>query len=413
MKLIIYLDNNATTKLCKQSKDKIIEWLCCCSNPSSDSKLTIKTKDMIEKTKNYILKHNGISNNYTVIITSGASESNSMIIKSISESYKRHKNKLPHIIISAIEHKSILQCCNILSSDGLITLTIVEPNAYGYISYKDIEHSITDNTALISIMYANNEIGSINDVKKIGELAHKYSIPFHTDAVQAYGKFKINIQDSNIDILSMSFHKMYGPMGLGLLIINNQLISGYQIKGQISGTQQMELRGGTENVPAIAGIIPAIKDNFTNRLSKNTKMLKQKKKIIAGIEKTIHRGDYKNYFGNSFPLDNEFIVMGNPDLDNNMLPNTLLLSFVKNRKKPFCNVNLKKVLNNKNIIISIGSACSTKDPDASHVLVAIKAPLIIKQGIIRISLSDNTTDKDIDFFIKELVKNVIIQFNDV
>ena len=413
MKQIIYLDNNATTKLCKQSKDKIIAWLCCCSNPSSDSKITLKTKDMIEKTKNYILKHNGISNNYTVIITSGASESNSLIIKSISESYKRHKNKLPHIIVSAIEHKSILQCCNILSSDGLIALTIVEPNAYGYISYKDIENSITENTALISIMYANNEIGSINDVKKIGELAHRHAIPFHTDAVQAYGKYKINIQDSNIDILTMSFHKIYGPMGLGLLIINNQLISGYQLKGQISGTQQMELRGGTENVPAIAGIIPAIKDTFTNRLSKNTKMLKQKKKIIAGIEKTIHRGDYKNYFGNSFPLDNEFIVMGNPDIDNNMLPNTLLLSFVKNRKKPFCNVNLKKALNNKNIIISIGSACSTKDPDASHVLVAIKAPLIIKQGIIRISLSDNTTDKDIDFFIKELSKSVIIQFNDV
>ena len=411
MKNIIYLDNNATTKLCKSSKNKIIEWLCCCSNPSSDSKLSLKTKCMIENTKKYILKHNNIKDDYTIVFTSGASESNCMILKSITESYKRHKDKIPHIILSSIEHKSILQCAELLRSDGLITITLIEPNAYGYISYKDIEESIKENTALISVMYANNEIGSINDIKKIGNIAHKYSIPFHTDAVQAYGKYKIDIPGCNIDVLSMSFHKLYGPMGLGMLIINKQLLLGYQIKGQISGTQQTELRGGTENVPAIAGVIPAMKDTFTNRNIKNDKMLKQKNKIIKGIEVSIIKGEYKTYFGSMFPTHNEFIVLGNIDISIDTLPNTLLLSFIKNSKIPFCNINLKKRLNSKNIIISVGSACSTKDPDASHVLVAIKAPLIIKQGIIRISLSDNTTDKEIDLFIKELIKSVLIQFN--
>ena len=415
MKKIIYLDNNGTTKICKKSKEKIIAWLCCCTNPSSDSKLASKTKDMIDATKNYILKHNGIINNYTVLFTSGASESNSMIIKSVTESYKRHKKMIPHVIISAIEHKCIIECCKLLNSDGLITLTIIEPNAYGYISYMDVEKSINNNTALISIMYANNEIGSINDIKKIGSIAHKHNIPFHTDAVQIYGKIKINIFENNIDALSMSFHKMYGPMGLGMLILNNQLISGYQIKGQISGSQQHQLRGGTENVPGIAGIIPAIKDTFLNRNTKNSKMLKQKKRIVKELEKSITRGEYKTYFDKTEKKENEFVVIGNPDIEKEMLPNTLLIAFVKNinTSKPFCNVNLKKRLNSKNIIVSIGSACSTKDPDASHVLVAIKAPLKIKQGVIRISLSDNTIDKELDIFIKELIKSVVIQFNDV
>jgi cysteine desulfurase len=262
-------------------------------------------------------------------------------------------------------------------------------------------------------MAANNELGCINDIKKVGEIARSHKIPFHTDAVQIFGKYKIPMTKSNIDALSMSFHKVYGPMGLGMLIISNDLIDGYDLKGQISGTQQKELRGGTENVPAVAAAIASVNHTFTNRDSKNKKMYLQKKQILFELEKVLPRGNYKNYFSKNKPTRNEFIVMG-PECNNsykcpNVLPNTLLLSFVKNvpaegeEYRLFCNIDLKKCLDRKNIIISIGSACSTSSKEASHVLYSIKAPEILRQGVIRVSLSDNTTSAEIATFVKELI----------
>jgi cysteine desulfurase len=231
--------------------------------------------------------------------------------------------------------------------------------------------------------------------------------------VQLFGKYKIPLIKNNVDALSMSFHKLYGPMGLGMLIINNDLIDGYGIKGQISGSQQNELRGGTENVPAIASAIASTKHTFTKRDEKNKKMYLQKKEILLELEKVIPRGKYKNYFGKKKPIRNEFILLG-PECNNshknpNVLPNTMLISFVKNVQfegegyKPFCNTNLKKGLNKKNIIVSVGSACSTSSKKASHVLYSIKAPEVIRQGVVRISLSDDTTSTDIKTFVKELI----------
>lgn len=410
---VIYLDNNGTTKLCKAGKDAMVTWLESRSNPSADSIISKNSKDLMDCARSYMVKHcEAIPSKYTVIFTSGASESNCFILRSVVDAYKKHKKEKPHIITSATEHKSIIQCCNSLQADGNASITYIEPNAYGCISPELIRRAITPNTALISIMAANNELGCINDVRKIGEIAHENRLPFHTDAVQLFGKYKLPITKSNIDALSMSYHKLYGPMGLGMLIISNDLINGYGIKSQISGTQQNELRGGTENVPAIAAAVASMKHTFNNRDSKNKKMFKQKKKIIAKLENAIPRGLYKNYFAEKKPDRNEFIVMGpecNGDYKKpNVLPNTILLAFVKNEHsgkehKPFCNVDLKKCLNKKNIIVSIGSACATADKKASHVLFSIKAPEVIRQGIVRVSLSDDTTDSEIDTFIKELV----------
>jgi cysteine desulfurase len=333
-------------------------------------------------------------------------------LRSVVDAYKKHTNKKPHIITSATEHKSIIQCCNNLKNSGMADITYIEPNAYGCISPDIIKQAIVPTTALITIMAANNEIGCINDIKKIGDVAHSHKIPFHTDAVQLFGKYKINLPKANVDALSMSFHKLYGPMGLGMLIISNDLIEGYDLKGQISGTQQNELRGGTENVPAIASAIASMKHTFTDREAKNKKLMMQKKKIILGLEKSIHKGKYENYFVNKKMPHNEFLVLGpecNGDYKSpNVLPNTLLLAFIKNvePEKPFCNVNLKKCLHKKNIIVSVGSACLTNSKKASHVMYAIKAPDIVKQGIIRVSLSDDTTSKEIDTFIRELIKCV-------
>ena len=416
---VIYLDNNGTTKLCKQSHKVMDIWLDSRSNPSANSVIAKRAKEMIECVKKHILKHCDVTKGYSVIFTSGASESNSFILRSVAEAFKKEKNRIPHIITSSTEHKSIIKCCNELRRLGTANITYIEPNAYGCIDPTLVKKSITKDTALISIIAANNELGCINNIKSLGDIAHSKNIPFHTDAVQLFGKYKLPIK-GYVDALSMSFHKLYGPMGLGILLLNDELVNGYGLAGQISGPQQGSLRGGTENVPSIAAALACMKSTFKNRNEKNKKMFTLKKRIIDNIKKEIPLGEYKSYFSN-MPIQNEFIVLG-PRSNNsvthpNVLPNTLLLSFAKNTNfgKPnyvhFCNVKLKEGLDKKNIIISIGSACSTDSKKASHVMYAIKAPAVIKNGVIRVSLSDNTTLKEINTFSKELLNLVTKQFN--
>jgi cysteine desulfurase len=404
---VVYLDNNGTTKMCREGKNAMIAWLDSGSNPSSDSIISKKSAVLIDHAKKYINKHCGV--NYKVVFTSGASESNCLILRSVADSYYQFTKKKPHIITSATEHKSVIVCCNELLERGRANITYIEPNGYGCIDPSLVEKAITHNTALISIMAANNELGCINNIKQIGEIAAKHKVPCHTDAVQIFGKYKLPMK--HIDAMSVSFHKLYGPMGLGLLLLNPQLVEGYALKGQISGSQQESLRGGTENVPAIASAIAAMKHTFNNRDMKNKKMSLQKKKIIHGLEQVLPLGKYKNYFSKSHPKRDEFLVLG-PECNGNykkpnVLPNTILLSIVKNTAgEPFCNINLKKFLYKKNIIVSIGSACSTKELSASHVLYAIKAPEVVRRGVIRISLSDNTTNKDISMFLKALIAGI-------
>lgn len=411
---VIYLDNNATTKLCPEAKVAMVKWLEARANPSSDSVISIKSRQLIDGASKFMLKHCGTTDKkYTVLWTSGASESNCLILRSVAEAFKLHKGITPHIITSATEHKSIIQCCNSLQNAGTASITFIEPNAYGCVSPTLVASAITSNTALVSIMAANNEIGCINNIKEIGKLVHSKEVPFHTDAVQVFGKYRILLPKSNVDALSMSFHKVYGPMGLGMLIINNQLIEGYGLKGQISGTQQKSLRGGTENVPAIAGAVASIQATFNNRNEKNKKLLKLKKQIIYELEQELPRGSYKRYFAKDAPTENEFILLGPEDgFTNQTLPNTLLLAFVKNKEfegkefKRLCNTKIKTDLNKKGIIVSIGSACSTSSEKASHVLYAIKAPDKIRQGVIRVSLSDSNTPAEVSIFTKTVLASI-------
>jgi cysteine desulfurase len=414
---VIYLDNNGTTQMCKAGKSAMVLWLDSRANPSSDSVIAKKSQELLACAKKYMLKHCGVpSSKYTPVFTSGASESNCFILRSVVDAYGKHTGNKPHIITSATEHKSIIHCCNSLQKNNRAHITFIEPNAFGNIDPELIKRAITKNTALISIMSANNELGCINNIKAIGSVANDHNVPFHTDAVQMFGKYRIPLLKNKIDALSMSFHKLYGPMGLGLLIVSNDLVEGYGLKGQISGTQQNELRGGTENVPAIASAIASTKHTFTNRDGKNKKLYNMKKQIVFELEKEFRQGTYKKYFESKKPTQNEFVILGpicNGDYKNpNVLPNTLLISFVKNEtgESQFCNINLKKHLNKKNMIISIGSACSTSSAKASHVLYSIKTPERLRQGVIRISLSDNNTSAEISRFTKELIVGVKKQF---
>jgi cysteine desulfurase len=420
-KKIIYLDNNGTTIICPEAADVYKKWLKC-YNASSSSMVSKSAKQMMEASKKYIMKHCGVdSKTYTVVFTSGATESNCFIIRSTVEAYNKIRKIKPHLIISSIEHHSILECAKSVEEAGYAEVSKVEPNMYGCILAEEVEKLIKPNTCLISIMYANNETGAINNIPKIGEIAHKHKLPLHTDAVQIFGKYPINLQKSNIDSLSASFHKLYGPKGIGLLIINNNLIEGYQLQGQICGSQQGGLRGGTENLPAIASAIECMKANFKNRKAKNEKLLKMRNYIIDEIGKSglIEIGDYASYLGDpvlerktSEVKQNELIILGPPkDKPNFYLPNTLLISVVKKTGKDFCNVKFKKDLDEKGVVISIASACLTNSDNASHVLTAIGAPPIIKRGTIRISVGDYNTMEEMKICMKKFLDLLKIYLN--
>jgi cysteine desulfurase len=227
--------------------------------------------------------------------------------------------------------------------------------------------------------------------------------------VQTFGKYKVNLPKSNIDAISASFHKLHGPAGCGLLVINNDLLVGYGMESQIGGTQQGGFRGGTENVAAIAASIVAMKQAFTKRADKNKKMMAMKKSIIKSLASHHPFGDYRDYVSGVEPAHPvEFVVLGQTD-DSRALPNTLLLAVAKTGEKSFCNVRLKKDMGKEGVIISVGSACNTSSDKASHVLESIKAPPIIKHGVVRISLSDTTTNTDISQFIKIFIAAVTRQ----
>jgi len=227
----------------------------------------------------------------------------------------------------------------------------------------------------------------------------------HSDCVQIFGKSRINIAEFNIDALSASAHKFYGPKGVGILIINNDLIDGYKLTAEINGTQQGGLRGGTENVPGVISCMAAIKHTFKRRKQKNKKLRLLRDTLLEKLASLYPLVPYEAYldFDKKERADVEFVSLGPPNkMKPYILPNTVLLSICKNKGKPFCNIDLKHHLDNKNIIISVGSACNTKSKSSSHVLDAIGAPDVIKRGVIRISFNDQNTKKEINTFIDAL-----------
>ena len=417
----VYFDNNATTLICQPAKKVHTEWLSC-YNASSDSKIAKPAKALLEKAQDVILAHCGVSSaTHTALFTSGATESNCLIIKSCVKAYKKKliekgSELKPHVIASELEHHSIRECLADLEESGDIEVTLVEPTIYGNVLADDVEKSIRPNTCLITVMFANNEVPVINNIEDIGATAHKHRIPLHSDCVQIFGKYKIDVKKNNIDALSASAHKFYGPKGVGVLIIDNNLIEGYGLTAEIHGSQQHGLRGGTENIAGIASMMVALKTAFQNRKSKNQRLFKLRDTLLSKLAKVYKIANYSDYLDDSKTdkEDNELISLGPPeDKKGFILPNTVLLSIAKNRGKPFGNVELKKFLDSKNFVVSIGSACLTKSDKASHVLTAIGAPPVIKRGVIRISFGDNNTIEEINKFVKALQQAIDKQCADL
>lgn len=368
----IYFDNNATTKVDEKVLEAMMPYLKeDYGNPSSTYFFGKKVKEEIINAKKNIAKLLNAKAN-EIIFTSCASESN---VTAIMNAIKLNPNK-KHIITTSIEHASILETMKYLEKNGY-NITYLSVDKFGKIDLEELEHSITNDTCLIAVMLANNELGNIYPIKEIGEIAKKHNILFHCDAVQAVGKIKIDVADMNVDTLSLSGHKIHAPKGIGVLYVKENL----PFTPLIFGHQEYNRRGGTENVPYIIGLSKAVEMILDDNYKINERLFELRNYMESQIKENIE----------------DVIIYG--DL-NNRLPNTSNIAF-KSVKAD----ELLLILESFNIFISTGSACNSELAEPSHVLVACKADLE-NYSPIRISLSKYNTKEEIDIFVKKLINAV-------
>jgi cysteine desulfurase len=440
----IYLDNNANTIISDATKDEIYKWMNT-GNASSTYAEEFGTKSLIERFKLNIAKMCEFDlNDYTIIINSGASESNNFILRSTTASYIFHKRKQPHVIVSATEHKSLLECAKSLKDEKIIELTIVKPNKKGKITINEIKNVLQSNTCLVCVMHSNNETGIINEVDYIGAFlaSRNPSIPFYVDCVQTFGKFPVRPSKRNITAFCASFHKLGGPIGIGVFVGYTNFVKGYKLHPEICGSQNNGMRGGTENIPYIAGAFSAMKETFLLRDKKNKDLFALQLYTLRYLMNNIPTSFYEdweeenlinitghpNYKGTGEPPQVEMVVFGSNILDPQerykyIIPNTLLLSFIKHKTKknttnisenfvegggnpsvnarPICNFMLAAKLKEANIIVGLGSACNTGH--RSHVLDAMDVPDVVANGTIRVSYGDKNVPKDSQDFVRELL----------
>lgn len=420
---MIYLDNNATTIMPANVRTAMIEW-CNRGNPSAGYASAKEARKMMSTFRQYLGRvckfescceedRDGDStanararsnpNKYKVLFTSGASEANCTALQSILDAYAEVTGNKPHIVMSAIEHKSLIEMSRAYVERGRAAATYVQPTASGHIRPEDVAAAITPTTAIVCVMHANNETGAVNDIRAIGAIAHRANVPYHCDTVQTFGKYPLEPNRDNVDSFCISFHKFHGPPGVGALVIKQQLLIGYKLYPMIYGTQNEGYRGGTENLPGIGAAYEATKTTMNSRASKNDRVMRLKKYIMGEIAARIPSRQYIQYTkgtaGNKPEIEVVFLS-GSTDY---YLPNTILLSVVKRGKTPICNAKIKTDLEKKGIVVSVGSACNTASPKASHVLYAMGADELIRKGAIRVSLSDDTTTEDVKKFVQEFL----------
>lgn len=371
MRDIIYFDNAATTAVRPEVFEKMKKYFCDdFGNPSSIYKIARENKNSTENAREQIAKILNADKN-EIYFTAGGSEADNWAIKCIAESYG---NKGKHIITLSIEHHAVLHTCQYLESKGY-DVTYLPVDEYGIVDIDKLKSAIRDDTILITIMAANNEIGSIQPIEEIGKIAHEKGIIFHTDAVQAIGHIPIDVKKMNIDLLSLSGHKLYGPKGIGALYIKKGIKINPLIHG---GAQERNRRAGTENVPGIVGLGEALRlmnEDMTEELKHLTYL---RDKLIDGILKNIPYSRLNGHREKRLP--------GNVNIS---------FEFVEGE-------SILLMLDMKGICASSGSACTSGSLDPSHVLLAIGLPHEKAHGSLRLTLGRNNTEEEVDYIIKEL-----------
>lgn len=369
---LIYLDNGATTmvdpKVVESIKPFFTEYY---GNPSSIYSFSQKPAEAIAKARKMIAEKIN-ADSKEIIFTSGGSESDNLALRGTA--YLQDKKK--HIIATKFEHPAVLNTCRELEKDGF-KVTYLNVDNQGFINIKELEDSITEDTFIVSIMHANNEIGTIQDLESIGKLCRDKGILFHTDAVQSFTKTDIDVKKMNIDIMSMASHKIHGPKGVGALYARKGVKLNKMITG---GHQENDVRAGTENVPGIAGFGRAVDIASMKHAEHMTRL---RDKLIKSIEDDI----------DDIQLNGP---RGSRRLCNNI---NVAFNYVEGE-------GILLRLDQKGICVSTGSACSSQSLEPSHVLTAIGLKPEIAHGSIRFTLSRFTTEEEIDYTVK-CVKEVV------
>ncbi|WP_123054001.1 cysteine desulfurase NifS [Clostridium sp. JN-1] len=369
----IYMDYSATTytkpEVLKEMLPYFTEYF---GNPSSLYSISDEPKKAIDKARGRVAKALNAEKS-EIFFTAGGSESDNWILKGIAFA---NKNKGNHIITTKIEHHAILNACKFLEKSGF-DVTYLPVDKYGFISLDDLKNAITDKTILVSIMFANNEVGTIQPIEEIGKICKEHNIYFHTDAVQAVTHVKIDVKSMNIDALSMSGHKFYGPKGIGAMYLRK----GVKIENLIHGGEQEKgKRASTENVPGIVGIGKAIELATQEMESESARLTKLRNKLLENIPKMIPYTKINGPVGK--------------DLDKR-LPGNANFSFIGIEGE-----TLLLDLNDKGIEISTGSACASASLNPSHVLLSLGLPHEVAHGSMRLSLGAGTTEEDVDYALK-------------
>ena len=374
----IYLDNAATTKTAPEVVEAMIPYFTeHFGNPSSVYSFASGNKQVITEQREQIAKAIGANTN-EIYFTAGGSESDNWALKATAECYK---NKGNHIITTKIEHHAILHTAEYLEKHGF-EVTYLDVDENGVVQLDELKAAIRPTTILISVMFANNEIGTIQPIKEIGAIAREHGILFHTDAVQAFGQIPIDVDACNIDMLSASGHKLNGPKGIGFLYIRK----GVKIRSFVhGGGQERKRRAGTENVPGIVGFGVATQRAIRTMEERTAKEIKLRDYLI---ERVLSEIPYARLNGHR----------------SERLPNNANFSF-----RFIEGESLLIMLDMKGICASSGSACTSGSLDPSHVLLAIGLPHEIAHGSLRLTLSEETTKEEIDYVVdslKEIVENL-------
>ncbi len=371
-KTIIYLDNASTTPLSDKAKKEMDNyWNLFYGNPSSLYSLGVKNKKTLTYCRKMIAECINADTD-EIFFTSCGTESNNWALKGTAFKLKEKGN---HIIVSAIEHHAILNTCEFLKKQGF-EITYLPVNKFGEVEIPTLQNAIKKETILISIMMVNNEIGTIQNIKELCQIAHSKNILFHTDAVQAIGHIPVNVKDLDIDMLSCSGHKFNGPKGIGFLYIKK----GIEIEPLLNGGQQENnMRAGTENIPLIVGMATALKEHI--------EMLTEQILYINNLRYSLIEQLKQNGI--------DFNINGS----NNCVPGIISLSF-----KSIEGETVLHRLDLKGICVSTGSACDSKNTQLSHVLKAIHCDKEYAYGTIRISISHDNTLDEIISFVNELTK---------
>ena len=371
----IYADNAATTQMSQTAMDAMLPYMTTIyGNPSSLHTVGQEAKDALDAARETVAKCLGCEPR-EIIFTSGGSEADNQAIISAARFGARKGKK--HILSTAFEHHAVLHTLDKLRAQGF-EITLLDVHKNGIVTAQQVRDAIRDDTCLVTVMFANNEIGTIQPIAEIGVVCREKGVLFHTDAVQAVGHIKVNVAEQNIDMLSLSAHKFHGPKGIGVLYAKRGVMLSSLING---GAQERGKRAGTENLPAIVGMAAALEQATANLDGYAAKLIPLRDRLITGLDK-IPYGELNGDREHRVPATVNFCFEG-------IEGEALLL-----------------LLDDKGICASSGSACTSGSLDPSHVLLAIGRPHEVAHGSLRLSLGDDATEADVDYII-EAVSDVV------